>query len=131
MMTNTDKPQSHPDIEIYLKSVAPDQIESWLTQRFGNLEHLKHSRRVHQYQLAHSGHRIPVLVVENAAKAFSSILFESTETPWEQDIQCAREAFTHFGKEVRCIASGWNDGDEPDEWIAVTAEGESTIIWRT
>ncbi|OMH39202.1 hypothetical protein BGP75_04985 [Motiliproteus sp. MSK22-1] len=130
-MTKTSPQSNHPDIEIYLKSVPIEQIETWLKQRFDSIENLKQSRKVKHYLITHSDQQIPVMVVENASKAFSSILFESDASPWAQDIDCAREAYQYFSKETRCIASGWNDGDEPDEWIAIDSEGEKNIIWKT
>ena len=131
MMTKTNTQSNHPDIEIYLKSVTIEQIEDWLRLRFGTIEPQKQSRKVKHFTVSYNEQTIPVMVVENASKAFSSILFESDTSPWAQDINCAREAFQHFAKETRCIASGWSDGDEPDEWVAIDSEGEKNIIWRT
>ncbi len=132
-MTKNDAP-AHPDIEIYIRSVTLQAIEDWLKLCFDQVQPSqpkagKQARKVHHYRVSNEGHAIAVMVVENATGAFSSVLFESDRSPWRKDIDCARQAFAHFVKEVRCIASGWNDGDEPDEWIAINDTGENTILW--
>ncbi|MEH6625961.1 MAG: hypothetical protein V7739_05935 [Motiliproteus sp.] len=130
MMIKSDSAENHPDIEIYLKAVPAAAVEAWLKQRFSQVELLKQKRQIHHFLATHDGHEIPILVIEKAVKNFTSVLFESDQTPWQQDILCAREAYSHFNKEIRCIASSWSEGEEPDEWIAINEEGEEPIIWR-
>ncbi|MCW8885873.1 MAG: hypothetical protein OQK12_11560 [Motiliproteus sp.] len=130
MMTKTNPEQRHPDIEIYLKAITASEVEAWLKKRFSIVSALKQKQQVSYFQVENDGNRIPVMVIEKAAKLYTSVLFESDQTPWVQDIDCAREAFNHFNQEVRCIASGWNEGDEPDEWYSISDRGEEKILWR-
>ncbi len=130
MMTKSDSTATHPDIEIYLTAVPAEDVETWLNKHFSQVERVKQKRQVHHFLVTHQDHEIPVLVIEKAAKNFTSVLFESDQTPWLQDILCARDAHSHFNKEIRCIASSWSEGDEPDEWTAINEEGENSILWR-
>ncbi len=128
-MTNTT--EQHPDIEIYIKSPGVEPVETWLKQRFGTLTRTRQGKLSHHYTTTHEGQQIAILVQEKAAGAFTSLWFDSAATPWSQDIECAREALAFFNQEIRCIASGWQEGDDPDEWWSVGPEGEKLITWHT
>ena len=120
----------HPDIEIYVKSRSLEEICQWLNGVFSAVE-LQHSQgTVHQYR---TGCGIPVLIHEKVSgKAWTSVWFDSDSTPWEKDLDCAVVASQQMDTEIRCIAGGWNDGDDPDEWWKVATDGEATKMqWRT
>lgn len=128
MTTEHDR---YPDIEIYLKAVDAEHILQWLQERLGRCETLKQNERITQAKLtAMSTTPAPVLIVTKAQGIFTSLLIESDQTPWPTDLDCAREAHTYFSTEIRCNAGGWNEGDEPDEWLSVSDLGEQTITWR-
>ncbi len=120
----------HPDIEIYVKSRGLEDICQWLNSTFSVVE-LQHSQgTVHQYR---TGCGIPVLIHEKVSgKAWTSVWFDSDRTPWEKDLDCAVVASQQMDTEIRCIAGGWNDGDDPDEWWKVVPGGEAAKMqWRT
>ena len=120
-----------PDIEIYLLNCTREDIESWLTSRFEAFQTGKHHYPIYNYSIHHHGHDIPVMLVENAAeKRFTSLWFNSAETPWPTDQACAEEVFAALHCEVRCAPGGWQEGDEPDLWWRVNAQGEGLITWR-
>ena len=125
-MTN----ERHPDIEIYIKQQTVEQIVTWLQSRFADLTPTQKKGNTHHFKAQHEGHSIAVMLIYQAAKDFSSLWFDSSQTPWATDLDCARQAQQQLGTEIRCIASGWNEGDEPDEWWSVTNNGENKILWR-
>lgn len=123
---------SAPDIEIYLAGARPDAILAWLQQRFpeSTASALRPAgKRQWRVQVSHGSHAIPVLVIEEAAPGFTSVWFDSPQTPWPDDISCAREAFAHFRIEVRATPGSWQEGDDPDLWWHIDAAGEGPIHW--
>ena len=51
--------------------------------------------------------------------------------PWAQDLDCAHAASAEMETQVRSIAGGWNDGDDPDEYWKVENGEAEKIQWRT
>ncbi|RDE18117.1 hypothetical protein DV711_18550 [Motiliproteus coralliicola] len=128
-MTQTST-ERHPDIEIYIKQRSVEQISTWLEAEFDRLELLQQRGQTYRYQANLDGTQIPITLIDRAAKDFSSLWFDSDSTRWPQDRDCARQACQQLETEIRCIASGWNEGDEPDEWWSIKDSGEQLILWR-
>lgn len=123
--------QRHPDIEIYIKSRTLDEIETWLGS-LGTLEKTTSQGLTHDYKLSLDGQTVPLMIHEKVAgKAWLSLWFKENLTPWDQDLDCARAASEAMSTQIRCVASGWNDGDEPDEYWKVENGQQETIIWRS
>lgn len=123
--------QRHPDIEIYIKSRSLEEIEAWL-QSLGSLEKTSTQGLAHEYQLAFDQQSVPVMVHEKVAgKAWLSLWFKENLTPWPQDLACAHAASEAMNTQIRCVAGGWNDGDEPDEYWKVENGQQETIVWRS
>ncbi|MBA4503163.1 hypothetical protein [Marinobacterium marinum] len=122
----------HPDIEIYIKGRSMDQILAWLQARCEGLQPQHSGGGSHAFNATLDGTRIPVMIHEKAVgKAWVSVWFRSQATPWLQDLDCAKEAAAALDTQVRCIVSGWQDGDDPDEWWKVEGDGVEKINWRT
>lgn len=128
-MTNNEP--RHPDIEIYIKQCSAQQAQQWLSERFDQLQLLEQRGKTWQLEVQYQNQVIPITLIEKATGSFTSIWFDSDQTPWLEDLSCAEEAQQYFQREVRCIASGWNEGDEPDEWWSLSAEGSNKILWRS
>ena len=64
-------------------------------------------------------------------KAWSTVWFDSSETHWATDLECAHQIAKAMETQTRCIASGWQEGDEPDEWYKVHQGVEEKIVWNT
>tara|TARA_R110001583_G_scaffold23129_2_gene85915 strand:- start:33 stop:422 length:390 start_codon:yes stop_codon:yes gene_type:complete len=128
-MTQTPSDR-HPDIEIYLKQQSIEKITDWLTAIFEQCDTLGKRGHTHNFRVTYQGISIPVTVIDRASKEFTSIWFDSPDTPWALDLDCARQAQQQLTTEVRCIASGWKEGDEPDEWWSLTEQGENLILWQ-
>lgn len=119
-----------PDIEIYLADIAAPAVADWLAARFpGATPPRPAGKRQWRLHLPHAGTRIPVLIIEAAAPGFTSVWFDSPHTPWPDDQACAREAFAHFGCEVRATPGSWQEGDDPDLWWRLGPEGEGLLHW--
>lgn len=124
--------ERHPDIEIYIKNRSLDEIETWLRQRFDALDTDFSQGTVHEYKASLSDASVPVMIHEKVVgKAWTSVWFKSDATDWAKDLDCALQAAQELDTQIRCIASGWADGDEPDEWWKVENGEQEKIHWHT
>ncbi len=132
MMTDPMTEQRHPDIEIYVKNRSVAEIEAWLQSRCDQLEKTHNQGTVHEYRLRFGAAQVPVLIHEKVVgKAWLSVWFKSDRTPWPKDLDCALEAARALDTQIRCIASAWQDGDDPDEWWKIEGGEQEKIQWRT
>src|SRR5476651_346214 len=79
-------------------------------------------------------HKAIVAWLPKAVGKWNSLYLESDQTPWEDDIACARAAFAALNVEVRCAPGTWveEEGEESaDTWIRISADGEEEITWKT
>ncbi|MTI12658.1 hypothetical protein [Sansalvadorimonas verongulae] len=118
------------DIEIYLMKQPVSAIIQWLTDRFDSCSGPETRGRSHNLQVTHEGQHIPVNIVENTSgKAWTSVWFDSTSTPWNCDADCGREAHTALKARVRCNASFWQEAaGSSEEWLDISVEGQETLI---
>lgn len=126
--------ESFPDIEIYLKRPALEDIEAWLDDRFGITG--SGNRGDGQVFWLGADPEIECVVIENVVKGgYTSVWFRSDATPWATDRDCALEAFARLGVEVRASAGAWEeenedaDGADRGGWYRVTEAGESRVNW--
>jgi len=124
--------QRHPDIEIYIKDRSLERITQWLQSLCQSLKRDFEQGQVHHFIGSIDGCEIPVMIHEKVSgKAWTSIWFNSDQTPWIKDLDCAEQAARELDTEIRCIASGWTTGDDPDEWWRVEKDMIEKIHWRT
>ena len=127
-MTNT----RHPDLEIYIKNRSVAEIQAWLAQHASELSLVSTKGLIHTYKLEVGDACSEVLIHEKVAgKAWVSLWFKENITPWPQDLDCAHVAAKEMDTQIRCIASGWDDGDDPDEFWKVENGEQEKIQWRT
>ena len=137
------------DIEIYVAAPSA-RIVTWLNQRCAWSTPLTPMRRggmaTHRGEalVPATGHDggagdigrapalpVPVLVVEDAADGFTSVLFDSPAAPWVDDLACAKEVAVALDCEVRCTDGSWQDGQAEDEgWLSVSPAGTRPIRWK-
>ena len=123
--------ERHPDIEVYVKSCPVAELEQWLST-LGTLTSVFAQGVTHEYHLTTDQGEIPVLIHEKVVgKAWTSVWFKSDKTPWSTDLECARAAAKGLDTQIRCIAGGWSDGDDPDEWWKLDQGTETLIQWVT
>jgi len=128
---------SQTDIEIYVQAAKPEAIRAWLATCATSLDVKSSSPKRQAYWASFTSQgndgadakEFEILVLSNVQGNFSSIWFNSPSTPWDSDKACALQAFEHFQSAVRCVASGWQEGDAPDQWLNIDAQGESLINW--
>jgi hypothetical protein len=124
--------QRPPDIEIYVKSCSVNQLEQWLESCGSSLQPTLSQGAAHEYKLTTNQVDITVLIHEKVAgKAWTSVWFKSDKTPWMNDLECARQAIAALNTQIRCIAGGWSEGDDPDEWWKLEKGEEELIKWLT
>lgn len=119
-----------PDIEIYLKDADHNAVSAWLSTVIGPTSEWQ--QRGQTFKCTAAG--IPVTWVPKAVGRWSSLLLESEQTPWADDLSCAKDAFAALGCQIRCAVGGWEESEaseEDDLWLKVDAEGVSEITWRT
>lgn len=123
----------HPDIEIYVKSKTLDEIRTWLEQHSTEpVREISSKGLIHELELNVTGQHVPVMIHEKVAgKAWVSVWFKSDKSPWAKDLDCAEAAAAEMATQIRCIASGWEDGDDPDEYWKVEQGNVEKIQWRT
>ncbi|SBS27766.1 hypothetical protein MSP8887_00725 [Marinomonas spartinae] len=122
-----------PDIEIYLLSCPTDKIISWLNERFTLLDKQTPSAVCTKLVMSYENQVIPVTIIEQAAgKRFTSILFDTDKTPWDDDISCAKEAYRTLQCEIRCNLQSWSEDDnqDPDQWWKINDYEEGPFIWK-
>ena len=120
-----------PDIEIYLKEpLIHKEIVDWLSKALGECTEWKQKGLLWKCTAG----EVPVTWTPKAVGKWHSLYLESDQTPWDDDIACARDAFKALNVEVRCAPGTWieEEGEEDaDRGIRVSADGEEEIIWRT
>lgn len=125
---------NQPDIEIYVHGASVDDIRQWLEKRLGALANEPSRGAMAHFRAERDGIALPVRVMPGAvAKNWTSVWLDSPDTPWADDLACARDCFSFLGKEVRCAAGGWHEDaeEDPDAFIQVNANGEKQISWKT
>lgn len=127
-MTNT----RHPDIEIYVKNSTLKEIQDWLGSHADHLECNSSKNTIHEFAVTFKGNTVETMVHERVAgKAWTSVWLKSDKSPWPTDLACAHTAATEMNTQIRCIVSGWKDGDDPDEYWKIENGEEEKIQWRT
>ena len=119
-----------PDIEIYVNRTRLDTLLTWLENVGNELSEVKRQGRSHTLTLTLNDQTIPITIIEDAAgKAWTSIWFNSIETPWKADVDCARACHSSLNCQIRCNASFWQEtNDNMDEWWQINENGEEQLI---
>lgn len=123
---------SQPDIEIYVKGPSAEHIKDWLSQHFDALEVGSESPKRQVYKATWQTESFEVMVLPKVQSGYTSIWFDHANLPWANDKDCAQQALSDFpteGLSIRCVASGWQEGDAPDQYLQLTPESEEIINW--
>ncbi|OUR85202.1 hypothetical protein A9Q77_01005 [Marinomonas sp. 42_23_T18] len=122
-----------PDIEIYLLSCSNEKIIEWLQTSFTIIEEKKLNAGLLSLKVATAETEFEIQLLQKAAgKRFTSVWFDSDKTPWSDDVECAKAAFTALDCEVRCNIASWSETEEqdPDQWWHINQYEEGPFIWR-
>ena len=120
-----------PDIEIYLKeAVTYKDVEAWLANVLGPCTDWKKKGETWKCTAGD----VPVTWMPKAVGKWNSLYLDSDQTPWEDDIACAKAAFAALNIEVRCAPGSWAEEQgeaDADRWVRISADGEEEITWKT
>ena len=121
-----------PDVEIYAKRVAISDVIEWISRYF-SIDEQKIVSSTLKLKLTREGSVLTCTIAENVAKGgYTSIWFDSSNTPWQTDEQCAQEAYDHFQVEIRCSVSGWTpESEDSGGWDRFTENGKTVVNWLT
>lgn len=126
------------DIEIYVKNTSISDIMSWLMQHFTasnntvESEAKPRAEAMITLQLNYQNNAIDVMITPGAAgKAYTSIWFKSSNTPWNSDIECAKCFIESIDTEVRCSAEGWQESEAEysEKWWKLSRTEEVLVSW--
>ncbi len=106
-----------PDIEIYVKDADQPAIGAWLAEAIGPCSEWRRQGQTFKCQAA----GIPVTWVPNAVGKWHSLLLESDQTPWTDDIACAHAAHQALGVEIRCAPGSWQEEEGEEDATAGSA----------
>ncbi len=121
-----------PDIEIYIKGAKLPAVLQWLEQLGTRMKISEQSQARVRGSIETAAIEIPFLLVPEAVKGFASLWFDSPDTPWPNDLVCARAVTTALGCETRCAVTSWAEDENPEDekWWKITPEGEGQIRWH-
>ena len=117
-----------PDIEIYLLKAEADAVKNWLSNALvtsSAIEELSQSKQGIEWRAGN----MEILFTANASKNFASLWFKTNQTPWDDDLACAKAAHEALQLEVRCSKAGWQEGDEGPGWIKLIRGEEKPLDW--
>jgi len=126
------------DIEIYVKKTSVSDIMSWLMQHFTLNNDTAESaikplsEAMQTLQLNYQNNAIDVMITPGAAgKAYTSVWFKSSNTPWNSDIECAKSFLESIDTEVRCSAEGWQETEAEfsEKWWKLSRTEEELVSW--
>ncbi len=123
----------YPDIEIYIYKATPEGILEWLESALGTaVDQGTAKTGLQRFSVTYQDKKLPIEVFPNAVgKAWTSVWFDTPDTPWKDDIACATSAAKHLETEVRCTRGGWSESQDPDEWVKVLSTGETEeFLWK-
>ena len=122
---------TQPDIEIYIKDISIEMIEQWLCEIFGPVSLPKTNGKPINLKVG-TEPELPLMITPNAAgKAFTSIWFQSDQTPWQSDETCAQAFLAFHDGEVRCSATSWQEEEDEssEQWLCMTRNEKRLIRW--
>lgn len=134
----TAQQNAQPDLEIYIKNLDNEQLLQWLKTSFDVTDETAIKQiemgkaRTYTAKLFYGDEPLELSITPCAAgKAFTSIWFKSSHTPWQSDLECAESALATIDTEVRCSAESWAE-EEPEfseKWWKITRSDRELIVW--
>lgn len=121
------------DIEIYIKDTNLPAVTQWLTKVLGNCSEWQQKGKL--YKCIARQH-IPITWYPKAVGSWNCLHFDSEQTPWDNDLACAKDANLSLNVEIRCSPNDWteqsNENDEQaNHWLKVIDQQVDNIIWKT
>ncbi len=117
------------DIEIYIREPVLKRVLGWIKSVLGPLEELpvdKSQKGVRMFRATECQPVMPIMIQTGIEGGpYVGIWFDSGETPWGSDVDCARAAFEAFGLPVQCDPGP--EYDNQDDFFRIDDKGESIV----
>lgn len=119
---------SPSDLEIYVLKSPADNVRQWLADTLGAVEVVKSGKGSHHWRVA----GMDVFYNEQVEANFSCLWFKQNQTPWSNDLECARSAHAALETEIRCAAVQWAESENDDQpgWVKITRGQEKPFDWN-
>lgn len=121
------------DLEIYLKDADKTSITNWLTEVFNHCSPWQQKGKTYKCVASNN---IPIIWYEKAVGNWHCLHIETNNTPWMNDIECAKAASQFLKINIRCAPNAWSEQEnEPDDqanqWLEINNQTITNIIWYT
>ncbi len=118
------------EIEIYVRDSPPERLVAWMELVVGPLAPAKDARAATVYSS-----RIGPVVVRPGIEGgpFVGVCFNSSDSPWATDVDCARQACMEFGYVVRCCPGQHYPGVPwwaSDQFLEIAGGVEQIVTWE-
>ncbi|MCZ6868890.1 MAG: hypothetical protein O7G84_05250 [Gammaproteobacteria bacterium] len=120
-----------PDIEIYLRDTKTQRVIGWLKQEFpmAQMNTIRHDHKALRLEMNTQKGTIPVTLYFDPLPEYTVVWFDTSATPWNTDLDCARTAARHLGCEVRCSLGDSGDTGSA-QWWRITGDRVEQITWQ-
>jgi len=130
-------PTERIDLSILIRGGSIDQACSWLKSWLTNLRPVEPAMPGDSiYWGGYEGKPVSVTLstkmdAADASRWLEIYISSDSRLPWPSDVVCARAAFAHFHKEIRCDPGSLRQSSpiDPYEWWAITEKAEGLICW--
>lgn len=114
------------EIEIYIRGCPDRRLLAWIESRIGHLDQPESAGDARVY-----ASRIGPVIVTAIGGAFTGVWFNTANSPWATDIDCAREAARYLMCVVRCDPGRhFNDVPErSDTFLEIEGDVERLVDW--
>lgn len=116
------------DIEIYIREPLQKKVLGWIRSRLGPLQETGTVKRRTYRAIEHD----PIIDIQIqtavGGSPYTCIWFKSAHTPWQSDVECAREAYAALGLPVQCDPGP--EHSHPDDFFRIDAQGERMVRLR-
>ena len=112
------------NIEIYVEGCSIDVLVRWIEKAIGKLERAPDVGKEAIYDS-----KIGSVIISPSAGSFTSVWFNTDETPWATDVDCGRQAVRDLNCIVRCDPGLHFPEVDPlsDTFLQISADGERFV----
>lgn len=130
-MMDADGSLAHlDDLEVYIKGATIEACLQWLLAESPSLTVTRQNKRHCQFTLeSDNGTSAGMIYVNAGNTGFTSVWLKHRIKLWADDVSMGRAAHAALGLTVRCVESAWQQGDDPDQYLEIAADGEKLVTW--
>ena len=122
--------QSQLDIEIYVRDCAIEKLLAWARSRLGRLDPPESVDGAVTVYPSLTGRLVVTSGIEDD---FISLWFNTPTSPWDTDVDCARDAARELGCTVRCDPGSHfpEAGRQSSIFLEIVGGRERPILWES